>query len=95
MNNILGGKLWPPPACPSPASSCSRLTQGLAPRELQDGWVGGRRGLVYEHPGIYSLFVYSSSLFARVFVSRNYPESDLQDGVKLARSLFSFSAGPL
>lgn len=32
--------------------------------------------------------LYSSSLFARVFVSRNYPGSDLQGGVKLGRALF-------
>lgn len=37
--------------------------------------------------------LYSSSLFARVFVSRNYPESDLQGGVKLWRALSLFGLG--
>lgn len=39
--------------------------------------------------------LYSSSLFAGAFVSRNYPESDLQDGVKLWRALFFFLVGPV
>lgn len=35
--------------------------------------------------------LYSSSLFAGVFVSRNYPESDLQGGVEHWRALFGWA----
>lgn len=91
MNNILGGERWPPPSCPALASSFSWADTGSGPAGVQ-GRVG-TAWVVYECLGIYSLFVYSSSLFAGAFVSRNYPESDLQDSVKLARSFFL--VGPL
>lgn len=56
------------------------------------GWVGAAPVGLRARRHLFRLLFLRAC--APVFVSRDYPGSDLQDGVKLARALFSFWLGP-